>query len=448
MLLQVHDELVLEVPVAELDAVRTLVREAMEGVWTLKVPLRVDVHDGANWSAGALTAGQHAAVRAESEHAMTRQTDQHAVTLTDGELVERARRGDREAFRGLVERYQRKVAALALGMLSNREDALDVVQDTFTKAYQSLDKFKGDSSFYTWVYRIGGEPLHRPPAARVALRPGRRRSWTIPVTRSYRRSAEDLERGRAVRDARAARRSVRTSCKRSSELTPEHRAVILLREVDGLSYEEISQVLDVPEGHRDEPPPLRAPPTAGAAAGPPLTAHDDDVRRRCCAHRWLRRRRADARRLAIDVAPSSRTVSALRCLRPASARDARGAGRRRRRAPSTSSISRASGPGVDRAIAKCRGQAGVARSRRGQARRACSRRRRVGRGGGHRGRHGAVPAPGRLDPTAIARAAETRRARRERADREQKRLPEPRAHRSARRQGHQRSAASRRAARR
>src|SRR4030095_540917 len=91
----------------------------------------------------------------ESEHAMNRQTDQHVGAPTDGELVERARRGDREAFRGLVERYQRKVAALALGMLRNREDALDIVQDTFTKAYQSLDKFKGDSSFYTWIYRIG-----------------------------------------------------------------------------------------------------------------------------------------------------------------------------------------------------------------------------------------------------------------------------------------------------
>src|SRR5687768_17030579 len=86
----------------------------------------------------------------EFAHAMSRQTEQHTVTPADGALVERARRGDREAFRVLVERYQRKVAALAVGMLRNREDALDVVQDTFTKAYQSLDKFKGDSSFYTW----------------------------------------------------------------------------------------------------------------------------------------------------------------------------------------------------------------------------------------------------------------------------------------------------------
>ena len=73
---------------------------------------------------------------------------------SDGELVQRAREGDRDAFRELVERYQRKIATLALGMLRNRDDALDVTQETFAKAYQSLDRFKGDASFYTWTYRI------------------------------------------------------------------------------------------------------------------------------------------------------------------------------------------------------------------------------------------------------------------------------------------------------
>ena len=72
----------------------------------------------------------------------------------DWELVRRTREGDRDAFRELVERYQRRVAALAVGMLRSREDALDVVQETFTKAYQNLDRFKGDSGFYTWLYRI------------------------------------------------------------------------------------------------------------------------------------------------------------------------------------------------------------------------------------------------------------------------------------------------------
>jgi RNA polymerase sigma-70 factor (ECF subfamily) len=177
---------------------------------------------------------------------MTRQTDQHAVSPGDGELVERARRGDREAFRALVERYQRKVAALALGMLRNREDALDIVQDTFTKAYQSLDKFKGDSSFYTWVYRIG---------VNLCIDHQRRESRYVQVATDADDpgediappSAEDLERDQPFEMAQSSEIGSRL-VEAINELTPEHRAVILLREVDGLSYEEISQALDCPKG--------------------------------------------------------------------------------------------------------------------------------------------------------------------------------------------------------
>ena len=192
---------------------------------------------------------------------------ERAVEPSDWELVQRAREGDREAFRELVERYQRKIAALALGMLRNREDALDVVQETFAKAYQSLDRFKGDASFYTWLYRIARQPLHRPPAPRgqacrrSPLEPSDERGEDGRRCRSARRRAtrdEPFERARDAEIARALREAI-------AELTPEHRAVILLREVEGLSYEEISQVLQCPEGHRDEPPALRAPPAAGAA---------------------------------------------------------------------------------------------------------------------------------------------------------------------------------------
>lgn len=177
---------------------------------------------------------------------MSRHNDQHAVSPSDVELVERARQGDREAFRVLVERYQRKVAALALGMLRNREDALDVVQDTFTKAYQSLDKFKGDSSFYTWIYRIG---------VNLCIDHQRRESRYVqigPVTDDTPDevappSAEDLERDEPFESARSSEIGTRLM-DAINELTPEHRAVILLREVDGLSYEEISRALDCPKG--------------------------------------------------------------------------------------------------------------------------------------------------------------------------------------------------------
>ena len=73
---------------------------------------------------------------------------------SDGELVRECRRGDKEAFRKLVERYQRKVTSVALGMVHNREDAMEIAQETFVKAFENIAHFKGESSFYTWLYRI------------------------------------------------------------------------------------------------------------------------------------------------------------------------------------------------------------------------------------------------------------------------------------------------------
>jgi RNA polymerase sigma-70 factor, ECF subfamily len=75
-------------------------------------------------------------------------------TVDDLELVELARGGDGDAFRKLFNRYHRRVYSLALGMLRHPDDALDVVQDAFLKAHRHLDRFAGQSSFYTWLYRI------------------------------------------------------------------------------------------------------------------------------------------------------------------------------------------------------------------------------------------------------------------------------------------------------
>src|SRR3954469_24945715 len=74
--------------------------------------------------------------------------------VDDRELVESARKGDRDAFRTLFDRYHRRAYALAFGVLRHQDDALDVVQDAFIKAHKYLDKFEGNSSFYTWLYRI------------------------------------------------------------------------------------------------------------------------------------------------------------------------------------------------------------------------------------------------------------------------------------------------------
>jgi RNA polymerase sigma-70 factor (ECF subfamily) len=170
------------------------------------------------------------------------------VASTDWDLVQQARRGDREAFRTLVERYQHKVTALATGMLRNRDDALDVVQDTFTKAYQSLDRFKGESSFYTWLYRITLNQCidHQRRTARMPSAP-LESSETPEEAPSINAARDDAERDdplQRVHEAEVGQR-IRQAIR---ELTPEHRAVILLREVEGLSYEEISRALECPKG--------------------------------------------------------------------------------------------------------------------------------------------------------------------------------------------------------
>ena len=76
------------------------------------------------------------------------------MATDDLTLVQRVRSGDQRAFKSLVERYQRKVYSVALGMLKDKEEARDVAQEAFIKVYKYLDHFKGDSSFYTWIYRI------------------------------------------------------------------------------------------------------------------------------------------------------------------------------------------------------------------------------------------------------------------------------------------------------
>lgn len=146
-----------------------------------------------------------------------------------------------------MERYQSKVAALAVGMLRSRDDALDVVQETFTKAYNSLDRFKGDSAFYTWVYRIAvniciDHQRREGKLPQVPLEVGDGTdAGELPLPDGGPNANEPFSR---ARDAEIARRVTAAI----EELTPEHRAVILLREVEGLSYEEISRVLECPKG--------------------------------------------------------------------------------------------------------------------------------------------------------------------------------------------------------
>ncbi len=162
-------------------------------------------------------------------------------------LVERAAKGDREAYRVLVEKYQNRVYSLVLSMTKSREDAEDIVQESFVKAYLSLKNFRGDSSFYTWIYRV---------AYNMAIDFQRRNSRRGEVLSSPKLN-EDGQESRALEavatdgnpEESAERKQLAESLgKAMSQLSEEHRTVVMLREVDGMSYSEIADVLGLSQG--------------------------------------------------------------------------------------------------------------------------------------------------------------------------------------------------------
>jgi len=168
------------------------------------------------------------------------------VERSDGELVRASRRGDREAFRELVERYQRKVVSVALGMVHNPDDALEIAQETLVKAFENLANFKGESSFYTWLYRIA---VNRA----IDLQRRERRHPTVPLEDEnvsgdgYQDTLKEERLGDPYQETHA--REIGDRVKEAiNELTPDHKAVIILREVEGLSYDEIGRVMQCSKG--------------------------------------------------------------------------------------------------------------------------------------------------------------------------------------------------------
>jgi RNA polymerase sigma-70 factor (ECF subfamily) len=141
----------------------------------------------------------------------------------------------------VFERYQRRVVGVALAVVHNQEDALELAQETFIRAFQNLPKFESRSSFSTWLYRI---------AANIAI-DFRRHEGRHAILRGEEAENElarlPSSQGDSFKAVARSELSVRIQ-EALQELTPEHRAVILLREVEGLSYDEISEVLQCPRG--------------------------------------------------------------------------------------------------------------------------------------------------------------------------------------------------------
>jgi RNA polymerase sigma-70 factor (ECF subfamily) len=169
------------------------------------------------------------------------------VDNDDAALIERCRAGDVAAFEPLVEKYRQRVWRLAYNILRDREDAWDVAQEAFIRAYQALPTFRGQSAFYTWLYRI----VMNLAADRARSRGARGRAFgteRVPED-DWDRVLPDQNPGDEAPDAAAARREQRRKIEQALETLPEHhRRIVVLSDLEGLSYREIADTLEVPMG--------------------------------------------------------------------------------------------------------------------------------------------------------------------------------------------------------
>lgn len=166
--------------------------------------------------------------------------------MGEKELLKKCRQGDRDAFNILVQTYQRQVINLAYGMLSDTEDATDAAQEVFIKVYRNIDRFEGKSSLSTWIYRI---------TSNVCKDFLRKRTRTIQSISIYESSEDDDDRPMEIKDSSPTpqehmeitetQREVR---KALDELPEEYKLVIVMYDLEGLSYDEISNVLQCPVG--------------------------------------------------------------------------------------------------------------------------------------------------------------------------------------------------------
>jgi RNA polymerase sigma-70 factor, ECF subfamily len=164
----------------------------------------------------------------------------------DQQLVERAQRGDKHAFELLIAKYQRRLARLISRFVRDAAEVEDVTQEAFIKAYRALPAFRGESAFYTWLYRIGINT-----AKNYLLSLGRRAPTTTVFDAD---EAEDFEEATLLHEVSTpenemmSKQVVEVVNSSLQQLPDDLRTALTLREIDGLSYEEIATVMDCPVG--------------------------------------------------------------------------------------------------------------------------------------------------------------------------------------------------------
>lgn len=163
--------------------------------------------------------------------------------MSEKDLIRRCKKGDRSAFDELFEKYQAQIINIAYGMLSNQEDAYDAAQEVFVRVYKSIDMFKEQSSFTTWLYRVTAN------ICSDMLRKRQRQTNTVSLNQSFENKDVDIrdesptpEENYELTERQAAVRAA------IGELKDEYRIVITLCDLEGMSYESIAEILKVPTG--------------------------------------------------------------------------------------------------------------------------------------------------------------------------------------------------------
>ncbi|HBD86831.1 MAG TPA: RNA polymerase subunit sigma [Clostridiales bacterium] len=161
------------------------------------------------------------------------------------EIIVRVRSGDTNAFEALVLEHQKKIYNLALRMLGNEEDALDMTQEAFLRAFNSLDGFRGDSKFSVWLYRLSSNIC-----IDFLRSHGKKQASSLTVDGHDEQQEElELPDERFSPNVALEKKEVRNAVYRGLEtLSPEYRCILLLREIEGLSYEEIGRALKLEAG--------------------------------------------------------------------------------------------------------------------------------------------------------------------------------------------------------
>jgi RNA polymerase sigma-70 factor (ECF subfamily) len=165
------------------------------------------------------------------------------VSADDQRLIAECLRGDSAAFGELVRRYQDRLYNTVYRLVDNAEDAQDIVQDSFLNAYQALGHFKGDSLFFTWLYRIAVNTaisLKRKHRVVISVDVGRNEGG-VPEPAD----TSDLSRPEQALERTEEEKRIQNALNR---LSPEHRAVLIMKDMEGEKYETMAEVLDVPIG--------------------------------------------------------------------------------------------------------------------------------------------------------------------------------------------------------